>query len=732
MRRTCRLAAASLWVLLCASCGTVPPSAPVNKSSPALTDPPPVAARSLPVSTPRIEVTDSYHGVSVVDPYRWLEEDTEQVKAWTEAQNERTSHILEGIAGRADIQAGIERLMAVGELEAPVPRKTRRGTWRYFFLRRQGMDNQPTLIVREGLEGPDRVVVDVNDVAADGTAAIDWYYPSMDGRYVAYGVSRDGTEESTLHVREVGRAGEVRELEERIARTRHCSLAWKPDDSGFYYTRYPARGEVPEGQEGYHRKVFEHRLGQPSDRDVEVFGQGREMTDSPSVVLSPDGRWLVVVVYQGWAKAELYVRDLRRPVSAFAPVAVGKEATYTPIATNDAIFVLTNDDAPRGRLVRVDPLRPAREHWTEVVPEGQHALEDVTLVGGQLIAAYQKDASSLLLRFDLKGKLLGEIPLPVLGTAGVRGALDGDEAFVGFTSFAVSAEVLRISLGDAGKQSLWQRMDSPMRASDVLVDQFFATSKDGTRVPYFVVRKAGVVLDGTAPAVLAAYGGFNLSMLPQFLRGAGVLVEAGGVFVQASLRGGGEYGEAWHRAGMLANKQNVFDDMIAVTEDVVRRKVAAKDRLAISGGSNGGLLVGVMVVQRPDLFRAAVARVPLMDMLRYQHFLIAKLWVSEYGSSEDPDLFPVLRAYSPYHNVREGTAYPAVLITAAEGDSRVHPFHARKMTAALQHATASDEPILARIESKAGHGAGKPAAKRVQEYTDVYAFLMWKLGMLSR
>ncbi len=704
----------------------------MNKTPSASPDLPPPASRSLPVPTPRVEVTDSYHGVKVLDPYRWLEQETEQVKAWTDAQNERTEHILEGIAGRAEIQAGIERLMSVGELEAPVPRKTPWSAWRYFYLRRQGMDNQPTLIVREGLEGPDRVVVDVNDVAEDGTAAIDWYYPSTDGRYVAYGMSRDGTEESTLYVREVGRDGEVRERDERIARTRHCSLAWKPDGTGFYYTRYPARGEVPEGQEGYHRKVFEHRLGQPSEQDGEVFGQAREMTDSPSVVMSPDGRWLVVVVYQGWAKAELYVRDLRRPGSGFSAVAVGKEAIYTPIATNDAIFVLTNDGAPRGRLIRVDPLRPAREHWEEIIPEGQHALEDVTLVGGQLIAAYQKDASSWLLRFDIKGKLLGEIGLPVLGTAGVRGAQDGHEAFVAFTSFAVSAEILRVSLRGEVKQTVWQRMDSPLRADDVLVDQFFATSKDGTRVPYFVVRKTGVALDGTAAAVLAAYGGFNLSMLPQFLRGAGVLVEAGGVFVQASLRGGGEYGEDWHRAGMLANKQNVFDDMIAVTEDVVRRKVAAPHRLAISGGSNGGLLVGAMVVQRPDLFRAAVARVPLMDMLRYQHFLIAKLWVAEYGASDDPDLFPVLRAYSPYHNVKEGTAYPATLITAAEGDSRVHPFHARKMTAALQYATASDEPILARIESKAGHGAGKPVTKRVQEYTDVYAFLMWKLGMLSR
>ena len=694
--------------------------------------PPPVErSRHIPVPTPRGDTVDTYHGQKVADPYRWLEEDSEQVQRWTRAQNALTRQILDAIPDRGDIAKRIEQLLSVGDVGAPAPRRTPWGAWRYFYLKREGLRNQPTLYVREGLKGKDVAVFDVNTLAADGTAAIDWYYPSPDGRRIAYGVSRDGSEESTLYVREIARNGDVKQLEEEIPRTRYCSLAWKPNGAGFYYTRYPKTGEVSKGEENYHRAVFDHTLGEDPGKDAKLFGEGREMTDSPSVDLSPNGRWLAVVVHQGWAKTELYVRDMTRAKSEFVPIAVGKEANYSPIAADDAIYVLTNDDAPRGRLLKVDPNKPERALWKDVIPEGENTLEDVTLVGRQLIAAYVRDASSLLLRYDLSGKSLGEIELPVLGTAWVQGAHDGREAFVGFTSFAVKSDVYRVPLFGDVKRELWQRVETPTEADAVKVDQFFATSKDGTRVPYFVVRRSDVPLDGTAPAMITAYGGFNISVVPEFLQGAAVLLERGGVFVQANLRGGGEYGEAWHKAGMFTKKQNVFDDMFAVIEDVKARKVAAPDRVGISGGSNGGLLVGAMLVQHPSSFRVAVARVPLMDMLRYQRFLIAKLWIPEYGEASDAEMFPALRAYSPYHNVEDGVAYPATLMTAAESDSRVHPLHARKMTAALQWATSSDEPILVRLESKAGHGAGKPITKRVEEYADVYSFMMWKLGMLK-
>ncbi|MCL2823886.1 MAG: hypothetical protein FWD57_07845, partial [Polyangiaceae bacterium] len=407
--------------------------------------------RSFPIQTPRIDTVDSYHGTDVVDPYRWLEDDSDEEKAWTEAQNQFSRSVFDAIPGRGRIQTEVEKLMTVDDISAPVPRKTKSGAWRYFFSRRSGAQNQPTLMIRDGVKASDgapldRVVLDVNDMASDGSIAVDWYYPSRNGRYLAYGLSKDGTEDSTLHIREIGAGGVVRELADRIPRTRFCSLAWKPDGSGFFYSRHPQRGEVPDGEEGYHRKIFEHKLGQPFEQDAEIFGSNRDMTDSPSVGLSPDGRWLVVTVHQGWAKAELYLRDLSVKDGEFLPVAVGKEATYTPIVTNNAIFVHTNEDAPRGRLLRVDPKHPSRDNWKEVIPEGQHTLEDVTLIGGQLIAGCLKDAASKVMRYDLDGKLLGEIELPVLGTASVRGAQDGTEVFVGFHSFAVRKDIYRVSL----------------------------------------------------------------------------------------------------------------------------------------------------------------------------------------------------------------------------------------------------------------------------------------------
>lgn len=730
MRRHLFLAVFPAWLVLCCSAPPSPLREPTPPPPAAAAPPIPERVRHIPVPTPRGDVIDSYHGRDVPDPYRWLEGDSDQVADWTRAQNEHTSRILEAIAGRVVVHDAIARLLAVGWVEAPAPRRTPWRTWRYFYERHDGVKNQPVVYVRDGLTGSDVVVVDVNELAADGTAALDWFYPSPDGRRIAFGVSRDGDEESTLYVKEIARDGKVTQMLDQIDRTRHCSLAWKPDGRGFYYTRYPKKGDVPEGEEQYHRAVFEHTLGTPVERDPKVFGEGRKMTDSPSVVLSPDGRWLAVVVFQGWSKTELYVRDNRRPSNSFVPVAEGKEATYFPYVTNDAIFLLTNDDAPRGRTVRVDPAKPQREHWIPIIPQGEHTLDDIEIIGDEIVATYLRDAATRVHRYDLKGRSLGEIELPVLGTASVRGAIDGDEAFVEFTSFAVKSEVYRVPLEGAGKRELWQGVPTPIPADRILVDRFFANSKDGTSIPYFVVRRTDVALDGKAPAVLAAYGGFNVPIVPEYLSGAGVLLERGAVFVQACLRGGGEFGETWHQAGMLDRKQNVFDDMIAVAQDVKRRKIASPDRLGVTGGSNGGLLVGAMIVQRPELFRVAVARVPLMDMLRYHHFLLGKLWIPEYGESGDPDLFPALLAYSPYHNVRDGAAYPATLMTAAESDSRVHPLHARKMTAALQWATSSDEPILARIETKAGHGAGKPLSKRVEEYTDAYSFMMWKLGML--
>ncbi len=710
---------------------TTDPSASADRSSTTATGP---ASPCRPdAHTPREDWVDVLHGTRVPDPYRWLEDGTcERTRLWTEQQNALSRRVLDRIPGRLSIRAEIERLLSVGDVEAPEARRTRGGTWRYFYLKRTGLQNQPVLLMRDGLRGADKVVIDVNELSAQGVVALDWFYPSRDGRYVAYGTSLNGDENSTLRVRDVGGLG-PRDLPDEIHETRHCSLAWKPDGTGFFYTRFPRKGDVPDGEEQYHRSVFEHRIGEDPRQDVKVFGEGRQMTDSPTVELSPNGRWLAVEVYQGWAKNELYLIDLHDRSRTVLPVATGVDALYDAVTLDDRLIVQTNERAPRGRVMSIDPRFPARDGWKEIIAESSDAIEAMAVARGRIVVTYQHDAATRVSTFDLAGRPMGDISLPAIGTAEVRAAEDATEAFVRFRSFVVPSQVLRVPLHGRGSLATepWQQVDSPLDPGAYVVDQFKARSRDGTDVPYFVVRRRDVMFDGAAASLLTGYGGFNIAMNPRFVSAAGVLTERGGVYVQANLRGGSEFGEAWHRAGMLERKQNVFDDMAAVAHDVVDRKIASTQRLAIMGASNGGLLVAAMVVQQPSLFRVAVARVPLTDMLRYQDFLLGKLWISEYGSSADVQMFPVLLAYSPYHNVKHGVRYPAVLLTAAESDSRVDPMHARKLAAALQCATASDSPVLLRVERRAGHGAGKPIGKQVEEYADVYGFVMSELGMLE-
>jgi len=680
--------------------------------------------KALPVETRREDVFDELHGVRVADPYRWLEDgESAEVQRWVEEQNAHTRRVLETFGERDAIRKRLEELLTIGVVGAPAVRKTKTGD-RYFHIRREGAQNQPVLYVRDGVRGTDKPLVDPNGLSQDGTVALDWWMPSPDGRFVAYGLSESGDEESTLFVRDVATG---QDTSDRISRTRYASVAWLPDASAFYYTRYPEKGTVPEGEERYHRKVFFHRLGDDPKNDVEVFGAGREMTDSPSVSLSPDGRWLVVRVHQGWDKSEVYLKDLRKNGGDFVPVVTGVHALFDPIVRNDALYIRTNENAPRYKLYKVDPKKPERAAWKEILPEKDDVLDDVTVVGSEIVATYMSDVASRILRFSRDGKPKGEVALPTLGASrGASGRFDGEEVFFDFSSFAVPPTIHRLDL-KSGKTEVWDEVRADVDSSAYEVTRIRARSKDGTMVPAFVVHKKGLVKDGKAKTVLNAYGGFNISLLPSFQRASNLLLERGGILVVANLRGGGEFGEAWHRAGMLESKQNVFDDAIAVAEELIAQGYTSPEHLGVMGGSNGGLLVGALVTQRPDLFRAAVSAVPLLDMVRYHRFLIAKLWIPEYGSSDDPEQFRWLHAYSPYHRVKEGTAYPAVLFTTAASDSRVDPLHARKMAAMLQWATSSEKPILLRVETKAGHGAGKPVAKLVDELTDVYSFLLSQL-----
>jgi len=681
------------------------------------------------ISTRREPVKETIHGVEVPDPYRWLEDGaSEEVRSWTAQQNLLLRQTLDAVPSRKGLADRLWAWHGIGALGTPVAKGKGR-TLRYFFTRRNGQQNQPVLYWRAELHGEDRVLVDVNGLAADGTQALDWWYPSEEGRLLAYGISARGSEESVLRVREVD-TGQDRP--ESIPWTRACSLAWLPGGRGFFYTRYPAPGSVPAGQEQYRRQIFFHRLGTDPGQDREIFGAALSPSAWPSLQLSPDGRWLAIEVSEGPVRSDLFLIDTKKP-GAPIPMVTGRSAVFNLVdMLDDRLYVVSNEEAPRYRLFQVDVRRPAREHWKEIIAEGQETLEWAAAVGGKLVTLYLEDASSRVRVFSRAGKLVREIPLPGLGTvSSLNGRHQAGELFFGFTSFLTPTKVLRHDLGE-DETTVWQELASPIDPDAFSVEQVRYPSKDGTLIPMFLIARKGLVRDGRAPALLYGYGGFNVNITPGFAAAVGPFIEQGGVYAVANLRGGGEYGETWHRAGMLGCKQNVFDDFVAAAEYLIRESITSRDRLAISGRSNGGLLVAAAITQRPELFRAALCGVPLTDMVRYHHFRIAKLWIPEYGSAEDPEQFKFLYAYSPYHHVKEGTAYPATLILTAESDTRVDPLHARKFAARLQAASSGPAPILLREEGDAGHGLGKPMGKLMEQYADEMTFLFRELGMRMR
>ena len=755
------------------------------------------SSSNAPATPPKAEikpVADIYHGTKVIDDYRWLEDgNSPDTQKWVEQEMAYTRALLDPLPGRDAIHKRLTDLLSIGSITPPMIAGKH-----YFYTKREGMQNQPVLYVRDSLDGPDRVLIDANQLAADGTIALDWFQPSDNGKYVAYGISQSGSEMSTLHIIET-KTGTI--LPDVIERTRAASIAWLHDNSGFYYTRYPKKGDVAAGQEMYNRHVFFHLLGTDIETDDLVFGEGRDPEDWPSVFLSNDGRWLLIHVSQGWTKSELFLMEThgKNPPSRLT---TGKNFNYGAEVYEGKVYITTNEDAPRYRMFVTDAGNFDREAWKEIVPQTDAVLQGVAVYGGKLFAQYEQNATSQLKLFALDGKKIYDISLPAIGTVfGTGGKWNRDEAFFGFHSFTVPPSIYRVdlkaapqglkpaSLGDSGgtaesralpnanesegaggpvqrlsgdsesqsphpkiaknailgwgtlesssgnlQPALWSKVDAPsIDPSAYEVTQEWYHSKDGTRVPMFVVHKKGLQKNGHNPTLLTAYGGFNISLTPSFSRTAYLWMEHGGVFAVANLRGGAEFGEDWHRAGMLDKKQNVFDDMIAAAEHLISEKYTDKHHLAIQGGSNGGLLMGAMITQRPDLFRAVVCQVPLLDMLRYQNFQIAKLWIPEYGSAENPDQFKWLYAYSPYHHVKAGTEYPATLFMTGDFDTRVDPMHAKKMAAEMQaearNGQSKSRPILLRIESKAGHGAGKPVTKQIEEFTDVYSFLFWQLGV---
>jgi prolyl oligopeptidase len=678
-------------------------------------------------------VEDSFAGHKVADPYRWLEDaDSAATQEFVRQELAYTRSLLDPLPGRGRIHEELTELLSIGIIGTPQV-----GGKYYFYIRREGTQNQPVLLVREGVHGKDRALVDVNQMSADGTVALDWWAPSDDGKYVAYGTSPGGSEESTLRIVETA-SGKL--LPDTIDRARHANLAWKKDDSGFYYGRTPKKGDVPAGEEVYHVKIFYHALGGDPEKDSLVFG-GRPSATPPSAQDVPvaqladdEDRWLLITVFEGYTKTEMYLQDLN---AGTPPVEItsGKDFSYSGEILHGQLYIFTNEDAPHYRLFRVEAQKPGRALWREIIPESDAVLKNVLFVHENLFGLYEKNATSLLQIFNKDGHLLSDVKLPGLGSiTEIGGKWDSEEAFFGFQSFTVPPSIYRIDFKESNASELWARVDAPsIDPSAYEVNQVWFTSKDGTKVPMFVFHKKGLALNGKNPTVLTGYGGFNISLTPSFAGDRYLWLEHGGVFAVANLRGGSEFGEDWHRAGMLDKKQNVFDDFIAAAEYLIAQKYTDKDHLAIRGGSNGGLLVGVAMTQRPELFRAVVCAVPLLDMLRYQHFQIAKLWIPEYGSADDPKQFDWIYAYSPYQHVQAGMEYPAILFMTAESDTRVDPMHAKKMAALMQAEAANgqsrERPILLRIEPKAGHGVGKPVTKQIEELTDVYSFLFWQLGV---
>jgi prolyl oligopeptidase len=676
-------------------------------------------------STQKTDQTDNYFGTQVADPYRWLENDTAaNTKAWVEAQNKVTFGYLSGIPFRQQVKKRLEQLWNYPKYSAP----SQEGQY-YFFSKNDGLQNQSVYYYQKGLNAKPEVFLDPNGLSPDGTVAVTSFSVSKDHKYVAYGTAASGSDWNQLHVMEVATK---KLLGDKIDWVKFSGAAWK--DDGFYYSRYdePAKGTELSKQNEY-QKIYFHKLGTPQAQDVLVYEDKGHPLRYFGAGVTEDNRFLVINISEGTSGAEILVQDLAAGQQDFTPLAKGFDHEYAVIDNvGDKLLLLTNYEAPNYRLVLVDPKNPDPKGWKNVIAEKPELLEGVGTAGGKLFAQYLKDASTRVYQHRYDGKLEREIKLPGIGTAGgFYGEKTHKELFYTFTSFTSPATIYRYDIA-GGKSELYRKPELKFNTEGYETKQVFYPSKDGTKVPMFVVHKKGLKLDGSNPTYLYAYGGFNINMTPAFSVARMAWLEQGGIFVMPNLRGGGEYGETWHKGGMLEKKQNVFDDFIAAAEFLIANKYTSSDRLAIAGGSNGGLLVGAAMTQRPDLFAVALPAVGVMDMLRYHKFTVGWGWAVEYGSSDKEDQFKYLVKYSPLHNLKDGVSYPATLVTTADHDDRVVPAHSFKFAATLQEKHKGGHPVLIRIETKAGHGAGKPTSKQIEEVADIYSFSWYNMGFTPR
>jgi prolyl oligopeptidase len=657
-------------------------------------------------------VRETIHGVEIVDPYRWLEnQDAPETRAWIEAQNAYAHRLLDPLPARALIEKRLTALERVDRSLAP----TERGG-RYFFFRRRADQDLWVLYVRTGLHGADEVLLDPNALSADHTVDIALEDVSHDGSRVVYALRKGGEDETELHVRDVGTR---RDLPDVLPRALYRGVSLKQDGSGFYYA-------LQRRDTG--TRIRYHALGTDSARDVEVFGNGFGPDVWVSAEVSENGHYLLLSAAHGWTRSEIFIQNLADggPVT---PVVTDVDAHFYCRFAGDRLVMQTDWQAPTNRILVVDPKDPGREQWKEIVPAASDAIEEYSLAGGRVFVRYLHDVTSRIAVFTIDGAAAGQVSLPGPGTASApRGRWDSDEAFFDFSSYVTPRSTYRYDVA-TGKTATWSRDEVPFESDRFEMRQVWYPSKDGTKIPMFLVHRKGLVPNGTLPTLLYGYGGFNVSLTPGFSSRAAWWVEQGGVYAVANLRGGGEFGEAWHRAGMLDKKQNVFDDFIAAAEWLIANGYTSTSRLAIAGGSNGGLLVGAALTQRPDLFRAVLCEFPDLDMVGYYRFPNNNPpALLEYGNAADPEQFKYLYAYSPYQHVRRGTRYPAVLLRTGDADTRVPPLQARKMTARLQWATASDRPIVLLYDTSAGHSGGQPLSRRIEDMSRELAFLAWQLN----
>ncbi len=663
-------------------------------------------------------VVENFHGTQVSDPFRWLENsDSDETKKWIEEQNSITQQYLKDVTQKESIKKRLTELWDFPKYQVPV----KKGKY-YFFLKNNGLQNQYVLYFQELKEKEPKVLIDPNVLDPNGTTTISSFTASENGKYLAYALSKNGSDKQEIHIRDIENNADLSEV---IQHCRFTSVAFTHDNKGFYYNRYPAAGTVPKEDEHYYAKVYWHELNTSQDKDVLVYEDNSNKDLGFAPIITDDGKYLLLYIWHGTsAKNRLYYKEVKSK-KPFVKLFDAEDAEYDFIYNVGKTFYIKTDlNAPKGKMIAVDLSKPEPKFFKDIITEQEDVISQAMVINKQLIVSYLKDAHHLLKVYQLNGKPVREITLPTLGTlSGISGVHNESEMFYGFTSFLYPPSVFRYDL-KTNVSSIFQQPNISFNINDYQTEQVFYQSKDNTKVPMFLTYKKGLEKNGDNPTLLYGYGGFKINITPAFSVARLIWLEKGGIFVVANLRGGNEYGEEWHKKGMLENKQNVFNDFISAAEYLIENKFTNSKKLAINGGSNGGLLVAAALVQRPDLFGAAVSQVPVIDMLRYHKFTVGRYWIPEYGNAEENiEQFKYLYAYSPLHNVKTAVEYPATLVVTADHDDRVDPAHSRKFVATLQNAYSGKNPILLRFDVNAGHGGGKPTNKIIDESVDIYSFL---------